>query len=144
MVLWSTTIIPGARPATNTMTSTIPFQFILLFASFALRSIGTGGIRCSILAFGADQIATTNVDANSKPSCNGLLESFFIWYYFSVSFAVLFTRTCVVYIQDHFGWQIDFGVPVLLMLFSSISFFLASFFYVKVKPPKASLLTRFA
>lgn len=144
VLLWSTTIIPGAGPATNTMTSTTPFQFILLFASFALMSIGTGGIRSSTLAFGADQITRTNVDTNSKPSCDGLLESFFTWYYFSVSFAVLFALTCVIYIQDHFGWQIGFGVPVLLMLFSTISFFLASSFYVKVKPPKASLLTRFA
>uniref|UniRef100_A0A803NEP3 Uncharacterized protein n=2 Tax=Chenopodium quinoa TaxID=63459 RepID=A0A803NEP3_CHEQI len=42
------------------------------------------------------------------------------------------------------GWQAGFGVPTLLMLLSVVSFFLASSFYVKVKPPKASLLTGFA
>ncbi|KMT18018.1 hypothetical protein BVRB_2g032120 [Beta vulgaris subsp. vulgaris] len=146
MLLWSTTIIPGARPfttATNTTTSPTPFQLILLFSSLGLMSIGTGGIRSSTLAFGADQLPH-NEDENAKPNCVGVLESFFNWYYFSVSFAVLFALTCVVYIQDHAGWRVGFGVPVLLMLLSTISFFSASSFYVNVKPPKASLLTQFA
>lgn len=107
-------------------------------------SIGTGGIRSCTLAFGADQIAGIGDDENAKPSCVGVLESFFSWYYFSLSFAALFALTCVVYIQDHAGWQAGFGIPALLMLISAISFFLASSIYVKMKPPKASLLTQFA
>uniref|UniRef100_A0A803LBR1 NPF family transporter n=1 Tax=Chenopodium quinoa TaxID=63459 RepID=A0A803LBR1_CHEQI len=149
MLLWLTTMIPGATPykfesAANTNTSPTPYQLILLFSSFGLMSIGTGGIRSSTLAFGADQIARNGEDENAKPNCVGILESFFNWYYFSVSISVLFGLTCVVYIQDHAGWQYGFGVPTLLMLLSVVSFFLASSFYVKVKPPKASLLTGFA
>ncbi|KNA16732.1 hypothetical protein SOVF_086460 [Spinacia oleracea] len=108
-------------------------------------SIGTGGIRSSTLAFGADQLVRNgDDDKNAKPSCVGVLESFFNWYYFSISLSVLFALTCVVYIQDHAGWQIGFGVPALLMFLSTVSFFLSSSSYVKVKPPKASLLTGFA
>ncbi|CAK7353222.1 unnamed protein product [Dovyalis caffra] len=45
--------------------------------------------------------------------------------------------TCIVYIQDNLGWMVGFGVPVVVMIFSALSFFLASPFYVKLKP-KAS------
>jgi len=105
-------------------------------------SIGSGGIRSSTLAFGADQLVTTGEEGMTR-SRGGILGSFFNWYYFSVSFAVLFALTCEVYIQDHMGWQAGFGVPLFLMFLSVISFFLASSFYVKAEP-KSSLFTSFA
>ncbi|CAL0312493.1 unnamed protein product [Lupinus luteus] len=48
-----------------------------------------------------------------------------------------------VYIQVKAGWVVGFAVPVGLMSFSAIIFFLGSFMYIKVKPNK-SLLTGFA
>ncbi|KAJ8450479.1 hypothetical protein Cgig2_002164 [Carnegiea gigantea] len=146
-LLWSTTTIPGARPpcystATNGCNSPTPFQLILLCSTLGLMSMGSGGIRSSTLAFGADQLVRTE-EEGMTPSRGGLLGSFFNWYYFSVSFAVLFALTCEVYIQDHVGWQAGFGVPLFLMFLSVISFFLASSFYVKAEP-KSSLFTGFA
>ena len=146
-LLWSTTTIPGARPscystATNGCSSATPFQLILLCSALGLMSMGSGGIRSSTLAFGADQLVRTG-EEGTTPSKGGLLGSFFNWYYFSVCFALLFAFTCEVYIQDHMGWQAGFGVPLFLMFLSVISFFLASSFYVKVEP-KSSLLTGFA
>lgn len=41
------------------------------------------------------------------------------------------------------GWNVGFGVPALLMLLSVISFFLASPFYIKLKP-ETSILTGLA
>lgn len=149
MLLLSTTILPGARPScdnksTNKCTSPTPFQLILLCSSFALMSIGGGGIRSSTMAFGADQLVRIEEEKDATPSHGAfLLERFFNWYYFAVSFSILFALTCVVYIQDHMGWKAGFGVPVLLMVLSTLSFFLASSFYVKAKP-KASFVTGFA
>lgn len=101
-------------------------------------SIGAGGIRSSSLAFGADQLDTGN-----SPKDTGLLEKFFSWYYVSTTVSVFVAVSGIVYIQDNMGWKIGFGVPVLLMFFSALSFFLASPFYVKLKANK-SLLTSFA
>ncbi|KAK9683749.1 hypothetical protein RND81_10G162000 [Saponaria officinalis] len=148
VLLWSTTIIPGVNPsydhtASNSNTSSTLIQLLYLCISFGLMSIGSGGIRSSALAFGADQLLAIKDDENANSESNSALASLFNWYYFSVTISMLFALTCIVYIQDHFGWQVGFAVPVSLMLISAVSFFLASSFYVKLKP-MASALTRSA
>lgn len=141
ILLWLTTIIPGARPCdepgSECTSLNIP-QLTLLVSSFALMSIGAGGIRSSSLAFGADQL----VKGESLGSA-GILERFFNWYYVAASGSVVVALSCLVYIQDHFGWQVGFGIPVIVMFLSAISFFLASGLYVKLKA-KASSLTALA
>lgn len=142
ILLWSTTMIPQARPppcigSSTSCSSSTAFQVIFLCFSFGLMSIGAGGIRSSSLAFGADQLI--------KPgNLKGVaaLESYFGWYYACASLAVVISLTCVVYIQDHLGWEIGFGVPVVLMFLSALSFFLTSTFYIKLKD-KTSLHTGF-
>ncbi|MED6204808.1 hypothetical protein PIB30_012309 [Stylosanthes scabra] len=143
-LLWLTAMIPQARPAPCSHTSsssdqncksgaaTAP-QLALLISCFALISIGGGGVFCS-LPFGADQL-------NNKKE--RVLESFISWYIASQAIAVVFSLTGIVYIQDHFGWKLGFGVPAALMLLSTVLFFLLSHRYVKHKPHK-SLLTSFA
>lgn len=91
-------------------------------------SIGAGGIRPCSIAFGADQL---NKQQNSNKSNKRVLESYFGWYYVSATVAVLIALTCIVYIQDHFGWKIGFGVPAVLMFLSTSLFFMASSLYVK-------------
>ena len=51
--------------------------------------------------------------------------------------------TFIVYIQVKAGWVVGFGIPVGLMSFFAIMFFLGSCLYKKVKPNK-SLLTSLA
>ena len=98
-------------------------------------SVGAGGCRSSSLAFGADQIV--NHDKLKKARA---LESYFSWYYVSATVSVLVAMTCVVYIQEKIGWEVGFGVPVVLMLLSVVPFYLASPLYVKLKP-KSGLIT---
>ncbi|XVF89192.1 hypothetical protein PTKIN_Ptkin19aG0110400 [Pterospermum kingtungense] len=131
VLLWLTAMVPQARPNCDQFSSicespTTP-QLLLLYSSLGLMSIGAGGIRSSSLAFGADQLDKNN------PENAGTLQSYFNWYYASVSFSALIAVTCIVYIQDNLGWKIGFGVPVMLMFMSSISFYLASSFYIKLK-----------
>nr|XP_034917642.1 protein NRT1/ PTR FAMILY 1.2-like [Populus alba] len=111
-------------------------------------SIGAGGIRSCSLAFGADQLSKRDSLKHA-----GILESFFSWYYVISSASVFISMTCVVYIQEAMGWKVGFGVPVVLMILSTLSFFLASPIYVKpvevefnsTKPKaKASWLIGFA
>lgn len=143
VLLWLTSVIPQARPppcaeSSNNCAPPTYLQLIVLCSSFALMSIGAGGIRACSLAFGADQL-----ELNGSLKSSRALESYFSWFYVSASFAALLALSCIVYIQENLGWAIGFGIPVVLMLLAVISFFLASPFYVKLKPT-SSLLVGFA
>lgn len=112
-------------------------QMTLLISSLVLISTGAGGVRPCSLAFGADQL-----DRKDNPKNSRVLESFFGWYYASAAISVLIALTGIVYIQDHLGWRVGFGIQAILMLLSSLVFFLASSLYLKHKASK-SLLTGF-
>ncbi|CAN1161959.1 Protein NRT1/ PTR FAMILY 1.2 [Linum perenne] len=78
-------MIPQARPppckATNYndcyKSATTP-QLFLLYSSFALMSIGSGGVRSSSMAFGADQLVGFSGSSKQKSnsSSKGMLERF--------------------------------------------------------------------
>uniref|UniRef100_A0A6N2KPS4 Major facilitator superfamily (MFS) profile domain-containing protein n=1 Tax=Salix viminalis TaxID=40686 RepID=A0A6N2KPS4_SALVM len=144
-VLWLTAFIPNARPPHCALTkenmqacvSPNRGQLFLLFSSFALLSMGAGGIRPCSLAFAADQI-----DDPENPENQKTLQTFFNWYYASVGISVMFSVLAIVAIQDVAGWVVGFGVPVGFMLSSTIFFFLGSSRYIKVKANK-SLVTGF-
>ncbi|KAK7352868.1 hypothetical protein VNO80_18298 [Phaseolus coccineus] len=128
VLLWLTTLIPLSKPLCNQFTDSCDnspptIHLLILHSSFALMSIGAGGIRSSSLAFGVDQLSKSDRDP-------GIQESYFSCYYAAVSMASLIGLTVVVYIQDYMGWTVGFGIPVILMLIATVSFFLASPFYV--------------
>ncbi|KAG6788962.1 hypothetical protein POTOM_005040 [Populus tomentosa] len=142
ILLWFTAMVPKVRPppcdiTTQSCKTPTTGQMTLLLSSFALMSIGAGGVRPCSIAFGADQL-----DNKSNPKNERVLESFFGWYYASAAISVLISLTAIVYIQDHLGWKVGFGVPAILMFLSALLFFFASPFYVKQKPSK-SLFTGF-
>ncbi|WJX35779.1 hypothetical protein P8452_23729 [Trifolium repens] len=136
ILLWLTTIIPLSRPMCNQLTnncnSPTTIHLLLLHSSFALMSIGAGGIRSSSLAFGVDQLSKQDENA-------GIKEGYFSWYYASVAVASLLGLSVVVYIQDNMGWTVGFGVPVVLMFIATLSFFLATPFYVMLEAKKNTL-----
>ncbi|XP_057775927.1 protein NRT1/ PTR FAMILY 1.2-like isoform X2 [Salvia miltiorrhiza] len=143
ILLWSTAVIPQARPPPCDQSSIVCsppmiFQFLYLCLSFGLISIGAGGIRSSSLAFGADQLEKKGF--HKSP---GAKQSYFGWYYASLTLSILVALTCVVYIQENLGWGVGFAVPGVLMLVAVISFFLASPFYVRFKS-SSNLITGFA
>ncbi|XWS16318.1 hypothetical protein CRYUN_Cryun34aG0074900 [Craigia yunnanensis] len=142
ILLWFTAMIPQSKPPpcdllTQSCRSPTAAQMTLLISSLVLISTGAGGVRPCSLAFGADQL-----DRRDNPKNDRVLESFFGWYYASAAISVLIALTGIVYIQDHLGWRVGFGVPVILMLLSALVFFLASPLYLKQKESK-SLLTGF-
>ncbi|KAL4355661.1 hypothetical protein HN51_026945 [Arachis hypogaea] len=141
-LLWLTAMIPAARPppcdpATETCKSATTMQMAILISSLALMAFGNGGLQCS-LAFGADQ-----VNSKDNPNNQRALEIYFSWYYASSAISVIVAFTGIVYIQDHLGWKLGFGVPAALMFLSTFFFFLASPLYIKHKT-HGSLLTGFA
>ncbi|KAK8568549.1 hypothetical protein V6N13_106458 [Hibiscus sabdariffa] len=142
VLLWLTAMIPQARPHCDQFSSTCEspaaFRLPVFYCSLGLISVGAGRIRSSCLAFGADQ-----VDDRNNPENAETFWSFLSWYYAKVSFSALISLISIVYIQDKMGWKMGFGVPVMLMFVSALSFFLASSLYIKVQA-RASLFTGFA
>ncbi|XP_010545694.1 PREDICTED: protein NRT1/ PTR FAMILY 1.2-like [Tarenaya hassleriana] len=142
LLLWLTAMLPQVKPPpcnnpTGVCKSPTASQLALLYSAFALISIGSGGIRPCSLAFGADQL-----DKKENPKNERVLESFFGWYYASSAVSVLIALTGIVYIQDHLGWRLGFGIPAILMLLALLFFVLASPLYVKRNASK-SLFTGF-
>ncbi|XP_076881162.1 protein NRT1/ PTR FAMILY 1.2-like [Bidens hawaiensis] len=142
LLLWLTTMIPQLKPPhcnqlTETCKPSTHSQFAFLIFAFIFISMGSGGVRPCSLAFGAEQI-----DNKNNPNNERALESFFGWYYAASALAVLVAFTAIVYIQDHAGWKVGFGVPVILMLLSVIMFFVASSLYLKTKVTQ-SIFTSF-
>jgi peptide/histidine transporter 3/4 len=104
------------------------WQLAFLLSAFAFLIIGAGGIRPCNLAFGADQF-----NPNTESGKRGI-NSFFNWYYFTFTFAVMISVTGIVYVQSNISWPIGFGIPAFLMFLSCVMFFVGTRIYVIVKP----------
>lgn len=132
-LLWLTSMIPALKPSACPNSregcgSATPAQFLVLYASFGLISIGAGCVRPCSIAFGADQ-----VNDKENPNNERVLDSFFNWYYASTGLSTILALTVIVYIQEQFGWSIGFGVPAILMVLSLAAFLFGSPLYVHVK-----------
>lgn len=112
-------------------------QMAFLMFGFLLMIIGAGGIRPCNLAFGADQF-----NPNTESGKRGV-DSFFNWYYFTVTFAQIISVTIVVYVQSNVSWSIGLAIPTIFMFLSCFLYFIATKMYVKVMPegsPMTSLV----
>ncbi|CAK7323069.1 unnamed protein product [Dovyalis caffra] len=104
------------------------WQLGFLLSGFAFLVVGAGGIRPCNLAFGADQF-----DPNTESGKRGI-TSFFNWYYFTFTFAVMVSVTGIVYVQSDVSWAIGLGIPAFLMFLSCVMFFVGTSIYVIIKP----------
>lgn len=141
MVLMLTAAIPSMHPPhceakqIGTCISPTAWQKAFLLSSFGFLIIGAGGIRPCNLAFGADQFNPATESGKRG------INSFFNWYYFTFTFAVMISVTLIVYVQSNMSWAIGFGIPTGLMFLSCGLFFLGSRMYVKVKPEGSPLIS---
>ncbi|GFQ05251.1 protein nrt1/ ptr family 2.11 [Phtheirospermum japonicum] len=110
-----------------------PGQLAFLFGGFVLLVIGASGIRPCNLAFGVDQF-NPNTDSGRRG-----INSFFNWYYFTYTFAMILSLTVIVYVQSNLSWAIGLGIPTFLMLLSCTFFFVGTRIYVKVSPEGSPL-----
>ncbi|XAR50097.1 hypothetical protein NMG60_11004331 [Bertholletia excelsa] len=104
------------------------WQLGFLFAALSLLAIGSGGIRPCNIAFGADQFDTRTEKGRSQ------LKSFFDWWYFSFTVALIFALTIVVYIQTSVSWVLGFAIPTGCFIISIIIFLHGRHLYVYVTP----------
>ncbi|XP_059303882.1 protein NRT1/ PTR FAMILY 2.11-like [Lycium ferocissimum] len=108
-------------------------QLAFLLCGFALLVIGASGIRPCNLAFGADQF-----NPNTESGRRGI-NSFFNWYYFTFTFAMMVSLTVIVYIQSSINWAIGLAIPTFLMFLSCVFFFVGTKIYVMILPEGSPL-----
>ncbi|KAL7605665.1 protein NRT1/ PTR FAMILY 2.10 [Lactuca sativa] len=110
-----------------------PWQMAFLLTGFLFLIIGASGIRPCNLAFGADQF-----NPNTESGQRGI-ASFFNWYYFTFTFAMMVSLTVIVYVQADINWAIGLAIPTFLMFLSCAVFFIGTNIYVKVLPDGSPL-----
>lgn len=104
------------------------WQMVFLLSGLGLMVVGAGGIRPCNLAFGADQF-----DPKTESGKRGI-SSFFNWYYFTFTFAMMVSLTIIVYVQSDVSWAWGLAIPAFMMFLSCVSFFIGTRIYVKMKP----------
>ncbi|KAM0855518.1 hypothetical protein ACQ4PT_049711 [Festuca glaucescens] len=112
-------------------------QLAVLLASFFFLVVGAGGIRPCNLAFGADQFNPRTADGRRG------IASFFNWYYFTFTVAMMLSATVIIYLQSNVNWALGLAVPAALMGLSCAVFFMGTRLYVRVRP-EGSPFTSFA
>jgi peptide/histidine transporter 3/4 len=112
-------------------------QFAVLALSFLFIVVGAGGIRPCSLPFGADQF-----DPRTESGRRGI-NSFFNWYYFTLTIAVVGSSTGIIYVQSNVSWCIGFAIPAALMFASCVLFFAGAGLYVRVRPEGIPLASVF-
>lgn len=100
------------------------WQLAFLFISLGFISMGAGGIRPCNIAFGADQF-----DTNTKKG-KAQLESFFNWWYFSFTIALMIALAGVVYVQTNISWTIGLAIPTACLALSITIFLIGRSTYV--------------
>lgn len=136
-----TAAIPKLHPAhcethvdnNQTCPGPTPWQVAFMVAGLGFLVVGAAGIRPCNLAFGADQF-NPNTESGKKG-----INSFFNWYYFTFTFAMMISLTAIVYVQSDVSWSLGFAIPTFLMFLSCVLFFMGSKIYVKVKPDGSAL-----
>ncbi|KAL6619239.1 hypothetical protein ACP70R_034378 [Stipagrostis hirtigluma subsp. patula] len=144
VLLTLSAVLPSLRPppcAKNAVECQRPSssQIAVLYLSLLCTSIGTGGTRPCIMAFGADQL---ELDAHGRPRGDKPKWSFFNLY-FGIELAKLTAVTVVVYVQENVGWGWGLGIPTIIMLAAVIAFVSGYSLYVRM-PPGGSPLVRLA
>ena len=102
-------------------------QMSVLFLGLGFLTIGSAGIRPCSIPFGVDQFDPTTNEGKKG------INSFFTWYYTTLTLILLVTQTVMVYIQDSVSWKLGFGMPVVCMGCAIILFFIGTRVYVHVK-----------
>ncbi|PON90793.1 Proton-dependent oligopeptide transporter [Trema orientale] len=116
------------RPGESNCEQPKAWQIAFLHLSLGLTAIGGGGIKPCNISFGADQFDTTTEKGKRQ------LGSFFNWYFFLFTVAIIFSLTAVVYIQTNVSWFLGFAVPTACFVVSITLFLIGRHTYVLVRP----------
>ena len=139
-ILTVSAILPVLHPlpcSGNNCKQASTWQLIILYFSLFLTTVGSGGIRPCVAAFGADQFNRAGADMEAKK------RAFFNLYFFCMRLATGIALIVVVYVQENVGWGWGLNIPTITMFISIVIFVIGYSLYIKSEP-KGSPLTRLA
>nr|XP_029117943.1 protein NRT1/ PTR FAMILY 3.1 isoform X2 [Elaeis guineensis] len=133
-------VLPGLRPTPcsphkSKCKEASSRQLLVLYLCLLFTSIGSGGIRPCVMAFGADQFDLHRPRHAARRKWN-----FFNLYFFCMAMALLLALTVVVYVQENVGWGWGFGIPAIAMFFSVVAFVIGYPLYIRMKPGGSPLV----
>jgi peptide/histidine transporter 3/4 len=98
------------------------------FVGLYLVAIGSGGVRASLLPFGAEQFDDDNaVDRENK-------MAFFSWFYLCVDFGPIVSGLFIVWIQEKVSWGLGFGISTACIALAFGAFVLATPMFKRSMP----------
>ncbi|XP_052192045.1 protein NRT1/ PTR FAMILY 5.4 [Diospyros lotus] len=110
-----------------------PFFFTALY----ILAVGEGGHKPCVQTFAADQF-DEEVPAEKKAK-----SSFFNWWYLGIVVGATTAILVVIYVQDHVGWAVGFGMPTGVTAVALVLFLIGSRTYRR-EAPVGSPFTRVA
>ncbi|KAJ1694951.1 hypothetical protein LUZ63_011649 [Rhynchospora breviuscula] len=109
-----------------------PHKLVLYLCLF-LIALGCGGVRSSLLPFGADQFIDTNyTDQQNK-------ASFFSWFYVCIIFGVILSGTVVVWVQENVSWSLGFAISTFCISLALVWFLACTALYRRKVPSGSPL-----
>jgi POT family proton-dependent oligopeptide transporter len=96
-----------------------------LAIGLGLIAIGAGGIKPCVSAHVGDQFGATN--------CH-LLPRVFGWFYFSINLGAFISSLLTPWLLNTYGAPLAFGVPGVLMLLATLTFWAGRFKFVHIRP----------
>ncbi|XP_062222330.1 protein NRT1/ PTR FAMILY 8.3-like [Phragmites australis] len=100
----------------------------IVFIGLYLVAVGSGGVRSSLLPFGAEQFDDDNaVDRERK-------ASFFSLFYLCIDFGPIVSGIFIVWIQENVSWGLGFGISTACIALAFGAFVLATPMYKRRMP----------
>ncbi|XP_029125930.1 uncharacterized protein LOC109792206 [Cajanus cajan] len=116
--------IPSLKPCNNEICDRPrKFHEVVFFLALYCIALGTGGFKPCLESFGADQFDDEHLEERKKKM------SFFNWWTFVLSLAMLLGATVVVYVQDFVSWGVACLILTTFMALTFIAFYVGMPFY---------------
>jgi POT family proton-dependent oligopeptide transporter len=96
-----------------------------LLAGLGMIALGAGGIKPCVSSHLGDQFGQSN---------QGLLSRAFAWFYFSINLGAFFSSLATPWMLARFGSTMAFGVPGVLMLVATLTFWAGRHRFVHIPP----------
>ena len=96
-----------------------------LVAGLGMIALGAGGIKPCVSSHLGDQFGQSN---------QGLLPRAFAWFYFAINLGAFFSSLATPWILARFGSAVAFGVPGVLMLIATLTFWAGRHKFVHIPP----------
>ncbi|KAG4377089.1 hypothetical protein GLYMA_18G033900v4 [Glycine max] len=116
--------IPNLKPCNNDIChQPRKVHEVVFFLALYCIALGTGGFKPCLESFGGDQFDGDNLEERKKKM------SFFNWWTFTFSIALLLATTVVVYVQDFVSWGVAYLILAMFMALTIIAFYVGIPFY---------------